>query len=344
MAAVKTGLMNFPAASLCGQIEVVDIGLPEGLRAWQAARDRIIEAGLVKSMLPPRKYDAHKGTFGTATIAAGSIQYTGAAFLAASAAYRVGTGLVRLAVPRPLHTVLAGQIPEAVWLPLPDYQGVIGKNAADTLIEGLQRTTALLVGPGIGTAETTLIFMKSLLKGNPENENLTKPDRMHLDRLPHMVIDADGLNLLSHIPGWEKYLPEGCILTPHPGELANLTGLTIPQILGRRIETAREWAGRWNQVIILKGAYTVIATPKGRVTVNQLATAALARAGTGDVLAGMATGFLAQGIPAEDAACAAVYLHGKAALSALEEAGTSASVMAGDVLHHISSALREINW
>jgi len=159
-----------------------------------------------------------------------------------------------------------------------------------------------------------------------------------------MVIDADGLNLLACISNWPDYLPEGCVLTPHPGEMARLTGLTVRQIQARRIEIAREWAVRWKQTVILKGAYTVVAAPTGRVSVNPLATASLARAGTGDVLAGMVTGLLAQGIPAEDAAIAAVYLHGQAALAAMRNVGSSAAVLASDVTNMIGTAIHDLGW
>lgn len=336
--------MNFPAASLCGQIEVVDIGLPEGLHAWQSARDRILDSGLIKSMLPPRRNDTHKGSFGTAMVAAGSIQYTGAALLAGTAAYMVGAGLVCLAVPQPLHTALAGHLPEAIWLPLPHSKGSISQKASEVIFDNLSRATALLVGPGLGTSASTQGFFGDLISG------LSSPSRNNNERgkagrgLLPVVIDADGLNLLSKVPNWHQNLPDGCVLTPHPGEMAALTDLPVQQIQEHRIETAREWSERWNQVVVLKGAYTVIASPRGRVSVNQLATAALARAGTGDVLAGMITGFLAQGIPAEDAACAAVFLHGRAAIAAKEAAGSTASVLAGDLLPMIGLSLQDIDW
>ena len=341
MAAVKSGLMTYSAASLCGDFVVVDIGLPAGLPTWEAARDRISDDDLLKSLIPPRANDAHKGTFGTAMIAAGSLNYPGAVLLAAEAAYRIGAGLVTAAIPQPLFTALAGHLPECTWVSLPHLAGSMSSKGAERLLDSLKGVTALLIGPGLGLSSSAQGFIQTLLGVEIDSQSSTI-DMNKPEILPPMVIDADGLKLLSRIPEWPQLLPQGSILTPHPGEMAALTGLSIQQIQTRRMETAREWAIKWKQVVILKGAYTVIASPMGRVTINPLATAALARAGTGDVLAGMVVGLLAQGIPAEDAAVAATGLHGKAALAALDAVGSAASVLAGNVSNMIGPALHNL--
>ncbi|RMF39675.1 MAG: NAD(P)H-hydrate epimerase, partial [Anaerolineae bacterium] len=165
MAAVKRGLLREPAFSLAGDIRLVGIGLPEDLPAWQNIQRYVPTAEGVREMLPPRPPDAHKGTFGTALVVAGSTNYTGAALLAGKAAYRSGAGLVTMAIPAPLHTALAGHFPEATWLLLPHELGVIAEKAAEVLRANLGRATAMLFGPGFGLEETTRDFIAALLEG-----------------------------------------------------------------------------------------------------------------------------------------------------------------------------------
>ncbi|HEY2981348.1 MAG TPA: NAD(P)H-hydrate epimerase, partial [Anaerolineales bacterium] len=166
MAAVKQGLLKFPAFEYIGELKVIDIGLPEDLPALQAIRLEAAEEDMVSALLPDRPADAHKGTFGTALIVAGSINYTGASRLAGEAAYRSGAGLVTMAVPAPLHAALAGQIPEATWLLLPHEVGVIARGGAEILARNIDRATAMLIGPGIGTEATTKEFMQDLFMGS----------------------------------------------------------------------------------------------------------------------------------------------------------------------------------
>jgi ADP-dependent NAD(P)H-hydrate dehydratase / NAD(P)H-hydrate epimerase len=348
MAAVKLGLIKFPAFGLVGEIIIADIGLPDDLKSWAKVREEVINQEWVRAVLPERKADSHKGSFGTAMIAAGSINYTGAALLAARGAYRVGSGLVRVAVPGPLHSILAGKLPEATWLLLPHEMGVISEDAAEVLLMNIEKTNALLLGPGWGMEETTGAFLNKILaaqagKGGRSNIGFVvseepTPDKPHI-KLPPLIIDADGLRLLALIPKWFDLLPEQTILTPHPGEMAALTGKSISEIQDNRLDVAREFAKKWKQVIILKGAITVIAAPDGRLAVIPVATAALARAGSGDVLAGIVTGLRAQGLPAFEAAAVGAWIHAQAGLTAERVVGHSAAVLAGDIVKNIPSVL-----
>ncbi len=350
MAAVKMGLLRLPASALTGEIRLVGIGLPEGLPAWEAVRRYVPNPAWVRDVLPPRPPDAHKGTFGTALVVAGSSNYTGAALLAGKAAYRVGAGLVTLAVPAPLHTALAGHFPETTWVLLPHELGVIAESAARVLHKNLGRPTALLFGPGFGLEETTRDFIAALLEAEsntsrrrigfvheaaPAAEESTPP-------LPPLVVDADGLKLLAQIEGWAHKLPAPAVLTPHPGEMSVLTGLSKAEIQGDRLGTAERFAAEWGHVVVLKGAHTVVASPDGRTAVVPVATPALARAGTGDVLAGVIVGLRAQGMEAFEAAAAGAWLHGMAGLTALDTLGHPASVLAGDVLAALPQVLAEL--
>ncbi len=326
MACVKQGLLRFPAYEFLGDLQVVDIGLPADLPAMNQVTREAVDEDMVRAILPPRPLNSHKGTFGTALIAAGSVSYTGAAYLAGKAAYRAGAGLVTLAIPAPLHAVLAGQFPEATWLPLPHENGFIERAAAILLAQNLGRSTALLVGPGLGMKHTTKDFLEKLLEA----------------KLPPMVLDADGLKLLARIPDWHKKLPAPAVLTPHPGEMSVLTGLTSEEIQKDREAIAKKYAQEWGHVVVLKGAFTVIAAPDGRIAVIPVATPALARAGTGDVLAGLIAGLRAQGAGAFEAAAAGAWIHAQAGLTALSEVGSAASVLAGDVLDCVNDVMGEL--
>lgn len=346
MAAVKEGLLRFPAFQLAGSIEVVDIGLPEGLPAWESVQAEIVDEEMVRGLLPKRSPDSHKGTFGTVLAAAGSLNYTGAALLCASSAYRIGAGLVQAAVPAPLHAALAGQIPEATWVLLPHEMGVIAERAVDELARHLEKADVLLFGPGFGLEDTTAGFVRRLIEGGGRRPaagmgflGKRAEDDEGAFRLPPIVVDADGLKLLARIDGWPKKLPEGAILTPHPGEMAVLTGASVQEIQADRLGMARKYAKEWGHVVVLKGALTVAADPSGRVRVIPVATSALAHAGTGDVLAGMAAGLRAQGASSFDAAAAAAWLHAQAGLLAAEQIGHPASVLAGDVIAALPEVL-----
>jgi len=351
MAAVKQGLLKLPAFEYVGELDLVDIGLPDDLKALKDVKTEVVVADSVAARLPERPLASHKGTFGTAVLAAGSLAYTGAAALAGEAAYRAGAGLVTLAAPAPLHVALAGQLPEATWILLPHEKGGISGSAADVLVKQLDNASALLIGPGFGTEDGTKEFIENLLNGKSSGKKSAGIGFVHGGenakdtgevKLPPMIVDADGLRLLAKITDWHKKLPERSVLTPHPGEMAALTGLSKEEIQEDRQGVASKYAKEWGHIVVLKGAFTVIAHPDGRVTVIPVASPALARAGTGDVLAGLIVGLRAQGMDAFDSAVAGAWIHAQAGLYAADDLGTTASVLAGDVLASISDVMSDL--
>ena len=350
MAAVKRGMLKLPAFEFVGDLALVDIGLPDDLASFYDLKTEVADLDLVAGLLPERGLDSHKGTFGTALIVAGSINYTGAAYLAGAAAYRSGAGLVTMAVPSPLHGVLAGQLPEATWVLLPHEMGNIAGNALSALTKSLESASALLVGPGLGLEAKTREFLEGLLTGKSNAKKQTSQigfvrQEANEDApitLPPMVVDADGLKLLAKISDWHKLLSPLSVLTPHPGEMAALTGLSKDEIQNDRETIAAKFAQEWGHVVVLKGAFTVIASPDGQMTVIPVASPALARAGTGDVLAGLIVGLRAQGLDAYDAAVAGAYIHAEAGLIAAEDLGTTACVLASDVLNSIVDVMSEL--
>jgi hydroxyethylthiazole kinase-like uncharacterized protein yjeF len=323
----KPGLFNLPGAELSGKISIVDIGIPDG-----AARDscgEYLESSEMKELLPQRSPFANKGTFGKALIVAGSVNYIGAAYLACSGAMRTGAGLVTLATARSLQSVLASKLNETTYLPLPEIEeGIISPQAVDIIINELGNYDVLLIGPGMGQREPAVEFMRSLFD-------------MLAEAKLKIILDADALNTLSAIPEWWQRFTYDAILTPHPGEMARLTGKRIDAIQRDRLGTAREAAQKWQKIVVLKGAYTVIAAPDGRLAVSPFANAGLASAGTGDVLAGAITGLAAQGLSLFDAACLGVYLHGLAGEMVKDTLG-DAGMLASDLLPALPLAIKKM--
>lgn len=350
LAAAKAGLLRFPGANYVGELVVADIGVSEDQGELSAVQLELPTPEVLREWLPKRPRDAHKGTFGRLIVNAGSVNYPGAAVLAGDAAYRVGAGLVTMAVPASIQVLIVGTLPEATWLLLPHEMGVVAEGAEEILAPELEASEALLVGPGFGREEATKSYLEALFGGGAASKRhpigfVTDAD---LDEhhpsnpLPPCIIDADALNLLSELDDWPKRLPAGAILTPHPGEMSRLTGEEVSEIQGDRVGTALRYAELWKQVVVLKGAFTVVASPDGRAAIVPFATAALARAGTGDVLAGAIAGLRAQGVDAFEAAVLGAYLHGRAGEIAAEYAGTPASVLAGDVGSALGEAISEI--
>jgi NAD(P)H-hydrate epimerase len=240
--------------------------------------------------------------------------------------------LVTLALARTIYPMIASGSHETTFVVLPDDNGALTPDAVDPLINALGDYDALLIGCGFGRDLKTITFVQNLLK---KICNLQSA-------ICNLVIDADALYALSQSgEWWTRLAPNRAILTPHPGEMATLTGLSRAEIQADRVNVAKKFSAQWNQVVVLKGAFTVVASPDGKVTLLPFATPALATAGTGDVLAGTLVAMLAQKLKPFDAAVAGVYLHGLAGTIAEKEIG-KAGVVARDLLIRLPEAIRRI--
>jgi NAD(P)H-hydrate epimerase len=275
-------------------------------------------------VLPDRPAGAHKGTFGEVVVVAGSLGYTGAAYLTATAAARAGAGYVRLLAAESIYPILAIKCTEVVVTQVPEVaQGVLGHAG----LEPIQRLTragdACIIGPGLGREYSTRRMVLDLLS------QVSRP----------AVVDADALNALAAQPKQIGRMRRRLVLTPHPTEMSRLCGLPVDQVQADRTGVAARFAKEWGQVVVLKGAGTVIADPDGRVQVNSHRNPALATAGTGDVLAGVIGGFLAQGLEPFAAAVSGVYIHGAAGEEAAAEMGNT-GVLASDLLPLIPGVIR----
>ena len=322
----KVGHFAFPGADRVGRLEVVDIGIPPSLA--DDVPQELITPERVLDALPRRPRNAHKGTFGRVMVIAGSSRYIGAAYLACMGAARSGAGLVTLAAPGSLLPVFASKLTETTFLPLPEKDGALSPEASELVISEAHGYQALLAGCGLGQSPDTSAFLRQTL--------LT-----HRYSGPPMVLDADALNILSVVPEWWLQLRGEAVVTPHPGEMSRLTGTNPGQINSDRLNIARRFAAQWDKVVTLKGAYTAVGSPDGRVLVSPFANPGLASAGTGDVLAGAIAGLLAQGASPFDAAVCGVYLHGAAGERVRAEMG-EAGMMAGDLLPQLPRAIKQL--
>ncbi|MDD4874593.1 MAG: NAD(P)H-hydrate dehydratase, partial [Dehalococcoidales bacterium] len=322
----KIGLYISPGAAKAGVINVVDIGIPEYM-----VRDiklELLTEEWAKSVLPERPFDANKGSFGKVLAVAGSLNYIGAAYLACNGALRVGAGLVTLAIASSLQPILAGKLNEVTYLPLSEsVKGVISGDASFAVLTAVGDYNTLLVGCGLGQQETAASFIRSIIFGN-------KP-------IVPLIIDADALNVLAKTTDWNRRLMSDAILTPHPGEMARLTGTPVEEIQMDRVNMAMRFAIKWGKTVILKGAYTVIAAPDGRCRISPFANPGLASAGTGDVLAGVVAGLTAQGLDNYNAACLGVWLHAQAGEMVKDELG-DAGMLAGDLLPVLPKVIKKL--
>lgn len=322
----KIGLYQFPGAANLGRLVVADIGIPSNLA--DHIPTELITDEMVRNLLPSRPLNANKGTFGRLMVVASSVNYIGAAYLACEGAMRTGVGLTTLATAESLKPVLASKLVEATYFPLPEIEPCVIDSEAVSLMRGqLAGYDALLVGCGLGLHPETSKFVRGLL----------------LERIPNMplVIDADGLNIISEIPRWWESVEGPAVLTPHPGEMSRLTGKSVEEIQGDRLKTAIEAANEWNLTVVLKGAYTIIATPGGRTRICGTANPGLATAGTGDVLAGAIAGLMAQGLSDYDAATCGVHLHAMAGELVKDEIGDTGMV-ASDLLLALPLAISTV--
>ena len=323
----KTGHFEFPAANYTGNLKTLDIGIPPELSKDISLE--LITPSWVRRQLPKRPKDGHKGTYGHTLIIGGCANYPGAPSLAASAALRSGPGLVTLATPKTIYPIVASNLTEAIHLPLYDNGlGCLHPQALATLAGALADYSSLAVGCGMGRSEQAKKFLELLLLSAKRSDQ-------------PLVVDADALNILSEFPDWWERLPTPAVLTPHPGEMSRLTGLPTQEIQTRRVETAREFANKWGCVVVLKGAFTVVAQPEGPCRVAPFVNPLLSVGGTGDVLTGIIAGLLAQGMASGDAAACGVYLHGAAA-EGLRSSHRDRGVTATDIIDAIPTATRRI--
>ena len=315
-----------PARALCGRVVVRDIGIEVSSFPRRGSSNvRVAERSDVAALLPPRPLDSNKGDFGRLAVVAGSRGKAGASVLAARGALRAGAGLVTVFCPESVEMVPVSALPEAMTRGLPDSRGALDASAAAPLESGLRGFDAAVAGPGLSTAPGVRAVLRALLA----------------TKLP-LVLDADALNSFAgELREFRRRAPT--ILTPHPGEAGRLLGSSAVAVQRDRLGAVRRLAKESRAVVVLKGEGTLTATPSGRVTVNPTGTPLLATAGSGDVLAGAMGALLASGLGPEDAAFAAVWLHGAAGERLADRIG-DAGLLAGELADALPLARRGLTY
>ncbi len=322
----KLGEVIYPGLDYVGELVVADIGIDARAEAEVAPKVELLEREAIGWLIPRRHPDTHKGTYGHALVVAGARGKTGAAIMACRAAMRAGAGLVTLAAPRSLNDIFAGALIEVMTEPLHENSAAEVQAPSDEEWRRLlERKDAVLFGPGIGVNDATRGMLRWLLR------NLSVP----------WVIDADGLNNLALEMDRLRRAKTPPVLTPHPGEMARLTGKKTSEINADRVGVARTFAVENHCHVVLKGARTVIATPDGRAFINPTGNPGMASGGMGDVLAGILTALLGQGLNAEDAMKLGVYLHGFVGDQTAADKG-EIGLIASDIIDGLPSGIRAL--
>ena len=326
---VKRGLVMYPAARYTGRVIIADISIPEAALSELQLNVELVEPETVAGLLPELPPDAHKGNRGHVLFVGGSTGLTGAVTLSALASLRAGVGLTTVAVPRSLNGIMEVKLTEAMTKPVADTgEGSFAIEALEEVVHLSTGMGVLAVGPGIGRHPETGEFVKALLKSV---------------KVP-VVVDADGLYPFSGNPSLLKGREGPTIITPHPGEMGRLMGISTAQVQSDRVATARACARETGAIVVLKGAATVIAEPPngngpadGDVWINCTGNPGMATGGSGDVLTGVIAGLLCRGLSPSLAAVAGVFLHGLAGDIAAEGLGMN-GVVAGDIVDRIPEA------
>lgn len=320
MALPKQGLYLCPGMELAGEVDVADIGMPLPMLLDPAGDRWLITGEMVANLLPIRPRNMHKGDAGRVVTIAGSYGYLGAAELASRSAVLSGAGLVTLLTPQVVRSMLAVKLTEVMVKALPsDNSGILQDGAVEEAASLAASADAVAIGPGLGTSEETARLIREIL--------------LHTEKT--CVVDADALTALQDHTDILLHMVGERVLTPHPGEMARLTGLSVAEIEADRVEVAREYAEKWQSVVVLKGVPTVVALPGGESYLNVNGNPSMATGGSGDVLTGLIAALAAQGMEAADAAVAGVYLHGLAGDLAAEG---RTGISAGQLLEAIPRA------
>lgn len=315
----KLGHVVYPGVKFVGNLSIVEIGIPPYIAADIGTRHHLLTPETLQNRLITRKAEAHKGTTGHLLVASGSTGKTGAAAMTAMSALKSGAGLVTLAVAESLNPILENLVLEAMTAPLPETSpGRLGKSALSMLLDLCQGKRCMALGPGLGTLQDTHELVFSLI------EQVSIP----------LVIDADGLNILSLDIDVLKKAKAPIVLTPHPGEMSRLLNKKTPTILQDRAFHARYLAETYGVHIVLKGARSIVAAPDGQIYVNPTGNPGMASGGMGDVLTGIIAGLITQGYEPGDAACIGTYLHGAAGDSLAGEE-SPIGFLAGQVIERL---------
>ncbi len=321
----KIGQLIYPGAEYAGELVVESISMPQESLDSVEINTFLTDRQTVRAFMPVRAADANKGSCGKVAVVTGAQGMAGAGCMASKACLRTGSGLVYVAAPRSLLGIYQCVVPEAVGVGLAEYNGVLGPDSVDGITGLLKKCNAAVIGPGLSSNESIYSVIKAL------SEKIAVP----------VVLDADALNALSADTGILASFKKQVVITPHPGEMARLTGLDTGYIQRNRLEVARKFSRLWGVTLVLKGARTIIADSRGTAYINPTGNAGMATAGSGDSLSGIIASLMGQGAGAFEAAVAGVYLHGLAGDISSGEKGEY-GLTAMDIVENIPGAIKTI--
>ncbi len=322
----KVGNILFPGAAFNGDLIIKDIGIPLEVIDEVPMNYELITRSMVVDMIPKRDRNSHKGYYGKARMIAGSMSMAGAAILTTKAALRSGLGMARLYVPDSINHIMKTAVPELITVPFQELRkGVIGINHIDTILKDAPDSDVFTIGPGCGISFELEEIVKNII------EKVPSP----------IILDADALNVLAKDVSVLNLKKSPIIITPHMGEMSRLTGKPLEEIIESPVSTARDFAIEWQVYVVLKSARTVVATPEGKVYVNINGNSGMSTAGTGDVLTGIITGMVGQGLSPLNAALAGVFIHGMTGDRVAERLGEH-GLLAGDLVEALPYTLKEL--
>ncbi|MEA5084587.1 MAG: NAD(P)H-hydrate dehydratase [Lachnospiraceae bacterium] len=321
----KIGTILYPGADYCGKLTVADICIPHKNAEKAGVKFNLLTKNEACQWLPVRNAQSNKGTFGKLYVIAASEEMTGAGVLCCKAGYKSGCGLVYACMPKKCCDIMHVLVPEAVAKPIKDIEGKAYEDSMDGIQEGLENAKAIVIGPGMGQSKGISAFVEKVL----------------LTANGNVLIDADGLNAIAKNKDVLRQMKRTPIITPHPGEMSRLTGIKVKDILSDTIGTALRFAVKYNTIVVLKEARTVIASPEGEVYINTSGNCSMAKGGSGDVLSGIIGGLMAQGMDSFRAAALGVYVHGFCGDLASERIGHY-GVLAGELAEYVAFSMKEL--
>lgn len=319
----KIGLVVHPGCDFVGKLVVADIGIPDKSIDMQKINSQVIDGKDVSGIIPLRSSDSNKGDYGKVFIVTGSAGMTGSGCLCAKAALRSGAGLVYVGAPKSLAFIYGSSLVEPIIIPVEDgKKGYISSGSLAQILNTMERMDVIAIGPGLSINDDTKAIVNGIIRKS---------------KIP-LILDADAINSIASDVSVLNELKVEAVITPHPGEMARLCGLTVEEVQADRIKVASEFAEKWHVTVALKGSRTIVALPDRKIFVNTTGNPGMATGGSGDVLTGIIAGLVGQGINPGDAAVAGVYLHGLAGDAAAAKKGMH-GMIAGDIVEDLPYAI-----
>ena len=323
----KPGMILHPGCEQVGRLVVADIGIPSEAIEQMNINKHVIDNKLVAGIIPKRFNDSSKGDYGKVFIITGSTGMTGSGCLCANATMRSGAGLVYVGVPAGLSTIYSTKLTEPIIIALQDNgNGSLSAAGSEQIINVMDRMDSVAIGPGLSVNDEIIEVVRNVIKES---------------RIP-LVLDADALNAVARDVSMLKECKAEIVITPHPGEMARLTGLSIREVRNDRLKVAADFAQRYGVIVVLKGAGTVVALPDGTIYINTTGNPGMATGGAGDVLTGIIVSLAGQGMKPADAAIAGVYLHGLAGDAAAGKKGMH-GMIAGDIIEELPYVIKGLS-